>query len=186
MNNIYENCILLIGGMSIGKSTISELLGNSLRMNVVSIDAVKHEILEKNPNYNFETQLKIRKEKGYYGEIDYLIPFLNMSLEYTIDNLSKPCIIDLNAFFENQLNNTLINKIKQFNNIVYLYTDQKENILERRKIDINSELGKIYLTTLNNPINDVLCSIKINVDNKTPEEIVNSIIEKINSKTHKN
>ena len=44
MNDIYEKSILLIGGMAIGKSTISELLGKELNMNTISIDAEKDKL----------------------------------------------------------------------------------------------------------------------------------------------
>lgn len=182
MNNIYENSILLIGGMSIGKSTVAKLLSKELNMDVISLDAVKDDFLD---NVLFENQLKIRKEQGYDGEIKYLIPFLNMAINHTIDNLSNPCILDMSAFFENQLNYHLINKMTLFGNIIYLYSENNKKILERRKIDINSELGKIYLTTLSNPINDELCSIKINVDSKEPSEIVEEIINSIKTITKK-
>ena len=43
MDSIYENSILLIGGMAIGKSTISELLSKSTSMPIVSTDAVRCE-----------------------------------------------------------------------------------------------------------------------------------------------
>ncbi len=62
MNDIYEKSILLIGGMAIGKSTISELLGKKLNMNTISIDAEKDKLLSTIPNYSLEKQLEIRKQ----------------------------------------------------------------------------------------------------------------------------
>lgn len=177
MDNIYDDSILLIGGMSIGKSTISKLLSEKTNMKVISTDAVRSNLLNTISNYSFEKQLEIRKEKGYKGEMEYLIPYTNKTLNKVIDELSDPSIIDIGAFFKNQLTDNLIEKIKQFKNIVLLYSDNNEEILKRRNIDPKSEIGQIYLETLNNNVLEELCTRKINVDNQSPEEIVNEIVK---------
>ena len=179
MNNVYNDSVLLIGGMAIGKTTVSDLLGEKLNMKVYSIDAIKHEVLENVPKYSFEKQLDIRKEKGFKGELEFLIPYVNLTTNQVIDNLDKPAIIDLSSIFENQFDDDLVSKIKKFKNIIYLYSNNNNDILKRRNIDPNSELGKIYLESLQSNEYDKLCTLKICVDNKTPEEIINEIMKSI-------
>ena len=182
MSYKYDNTILLIGGMSVGKSTVSKLLGSEFGIPVVSIDGIRSETLDKTPNHSFEKQLEIRKEKGYKGEMEYLIPFTNLVINKVLDDINIPAIIDLGAFFKDQIDINLANKIKQFKHVIYLYPEDKLEILKRRNIDPNSEIGKIYLETLDNPIYDELCTKKINIDNLSPEDILKEIIN--NKKTN--
>ena len=176
MNNVYYNSILLIGGMSIGKSTVSEILSKKLNIPVVSVDAYKDEVLLEDPNYNFDKQLEIRKNQGYIGEMNFLTPYVNKALSRILDNISFPQIIDISSLNTINENKQLISKIRKFKNVILLYSKSNEEILRRRNIDINSELGQIYLKTLKNPIDKKICTKKINVDSKTPEEITKEII----------
>lgn len=176
MEYIYEKSILLIGGMSIGKTTISELLGKELKLPILSTDAIKDEILMKDIDYSFGKQLKIRNEKGFEAESKFLIPYLNKTLINILDNLDRQSIIDIGALNTLDLDEELINKITQFKFIVYLKSSNNLSILERRNIDSTSEVGQIYLKTLNNPNNDKLATIIINIDGKIPYEITREII----------
>lgn len=97
MDDIYEKSILLIGGMAIGKSTISELLAKKLNMEVVSTDAQKDKILLSIPDYSFEKQLQIRKEFGFTAEANFPQPYLDLALNHILDSLDAPAIIDIGA-----------------------------------------------------------------------------------------
>lgn len=176
MNNVFYESIILIGGMAIGKSTIAQHLSKITNMKVISTGAVRCEVLENIPGYNFEKQLQIRKEKGFKGEMEYLIPYSNIAISETIDKLNTPSIIDIGAFFPNQLNNELIEKIKLFKKIILLYSNNNNEILKRRKIDSNSELGKIYIQTLDNSLYESIATKMINVDNMSIDDIINEII----------
>ncbi len=176
MDKIFTKSIVLIGGMAIGKSTTAELLHQKLKMPYFSSDAIRCDVLEKTPDYSFEKQLEIRKKEGYKGEMKFLNPYSNIAINNIIDDLKQPSILDIGTFFPDQLNKELITNLKQFKNIIFLYSNNPYEIIKRRKIDPQSELGQIYLNTLNSPIYDQLFTKKINVDKKTPEEIVNEII----------
>lgn len=69
-DDVYEKSILLIGGMAIGKSTISELLAEKLKMSIISIDAKKDELLQSSSEYNFEMQLQIRKNMALMQKLN--------------------------------------------------------------------------------------------------------------------
>ena len=176
MNDIYNESIILIGGMAIGKSTIAQQLSEITNMPIISTDAVRDEVLDSIPDYSFEKQLQIRSEKGYKGEMEYLIPYSNITIGKVIDELKTPSIIDLGALFQNQLNDELIGKIKSFKNIILLYSSNNEEILKRRSIDPNSELGRIYLQTLDNSLYESIATKTINVDNMSIDDIISEII----------
>lgn len=176
MNDIYENSILLIGGMAIGKSTISEMLAKQLNMNIISSDAKKDELLLSLPNYSFEKQLQIRKQYGFNAEVNYLLPYLHLTLNNILDFITTPSIIDIGALNTIGLDTTSINKLKKYKNIILLKSKHLDNILKRRKIMSNSDLEKIYIETHQNPENELLSTYVIYVDNKSSEEIVNEIV----------
>lgn len=176
MNDIYEKSILLIGGMAIGKSTISELLGKELNMNTISIDAEKDKLWSTIPNYSLEKQLEIRKQYGFDAEVKFLLPYLHMTLNNILEYLTTPSIIDIGALNTVGLNDISINKIKQFKNIILLKSKDLKSILKRRNIEQNNDLERIYIETHQNPENRQLSTQIIYANNKTPEEIVNEII----------
>lgn len=182
MNDIYEKSILLIGGMAIGKSTISELLANQLNMNIISSDAKKDELLISLPNYSFEKQLQIRRQYGFNAEVNYLLPYLHLTLNNILDFLNTPSIIDIGALNTIGLNKTSIDKLRKYKNIILLKSNDLDSILKRRKITSNSDLEKIYIETHQNPENEHLSTQIIYVDNKSLEEIVNEIVNKLSYK----
>ena len=179
MEDIYEKSILLIGGMAIGKSTVSEILSEKLNMELISSDAKKDEFLLSIPDYSFEKQLQIRKEYGFNAEANYLLSYLELTLNNILDSLNVPTIIDIGALNTTKLDMLSISKLKKFKNIILLKSDNLENILKRRNVLPNSELASVYIKTHRNPNNEFLCTQIICVDNKTPEEIVNEIINLI-------
>lgn len=172
MEDIYEKSILLIGGMAIGKSTVSEILSEKLNMELISSDAKKDEFLLSIPDYSFEKQLQIRKEYGFNAEANYLLSYLELTLNNILDSLNVPTIIDIGALNTTKLDMLSISKLKKFKNIILLKSDNLENILKRRNVLPNSELASVYIKTHRNPNNEFLCTQIICVDNKTPEEIV--------------
>lgn len=181
MDKIKQESILLIGGMATGKSTVAKYLSNKTNMPVISIDAFKDEFLDSIEEYSFEKQLEIRKENGYIGEMKYLLPFIHSALEQFLNNIDRPYIIDFGTLSTIDLNEEMINKIKEFNNIFLLYSEK--NVSERRDVEKESELDKIYKDTNENPINFMLTDKVINIDNKKTEDIGEEIINKTNKKT---
>ncbi len=99
-----------------------------------------------------------------------------MTLNNILEYLTTPSIIDIGALNTVGLNAISINKIKQFKNIILLKSKDLKSILKRRNIEQNSDLERIYIETHQNPENRHLSTQIIYVDNKTPEEIVNEII----------
>lgn len=76
-----------------------------------------------------------------------------------------------------EVDTSSVNKLRRYKYIIWLKSDNLDAILGRRKVDPNSDLGRIYLATHQNPNNEHICTQVINVDNKSPEEIVEEILE---------
>lgn len=181
MDNIKQDSILLIGGMATGKTTVARYLSEKTKLPYISIDAFKDKYLDNDSSYSFEKQLEIRKEKGYFGEMEYLLPFLHKALDYFLSNMDKPFIIDFGALSTIKLEDKTINEIKEFQNIFLLHSEI--GVSNRREIDKDSELDKIYSETNENPINFLLTDKIVTIDNKKPEDIGDEILSKINKKT---
>ena len=178
MDEVYNNSILLIGGMAIGKSTIAKEIAKKTNMPYISTDAYKDKLLDSDKSYSFEKQLKIREKYGYKGEKEFLLPYLLESFKELLDNLKEPSVIDIGALSTFIVDENLRNKLSNFKHVIYLYTENVDEIMNRRNIDKNSELGVIYLETHNNLINEEISTKSINVDNKSIEEIINEITTK--------
>ena len=176
MNDVFAKSIILVGGMAIGKSTIAQHLNETTNMPIISTDAVRCEILESIPGYSFEKQLQIRREKGFKGEMEYLIPYSNIAISKIIDELSTPSIIDMGAIFSNQLDAELIKKIQLFKNVILLYSNNISEVLKRRNISPNSEFEKIYMQTLDVSLYESIVTKRINVDNMSKDDIINAIL----------
>lgn len=179
MEDIYEKSILLIGGMGIGKSTVSKILSKKLNMKLVSSDAKKDELLLSLSDYSFEKQLQIRKQYGFNAEATYLLPYLELTLNNILDSLNVPTVIDIGALNTTKLDIISIRKLKKFKNIVLLKSDDMQRILNRRKVLPNGELETVYIETHQNPNNEFLCTQVICVDNKTTEEVASEIVSLI-------
>ena len=178
MDEIYNKSIILIGGMAIGKSTIAKELSKKTGMKYISTDAYKDRILEANPDYSFEKQLKIREKYGFKGEKEFLLPYLLESFKQLLDNLKEPSIIDVGALSTFIIDEELRNKLSNYKQIINLYSENIDEILKRRNIDKNSELGIIYQESHNNLINEDISTKSINIDNKNIEEIIKEITNK--------
>ena len=84
-------------------------------------------------------------------------------LNYVIDNISENVVIDFGNTYLIINDENLLNKIKLFNNIV---------LLETNNISKDELVNKLNRNKLLNE----LSNIKINIDNKSVEDIVKEII----------
>ena len=173
--------ILIIGGMGVGKSTISKLIADKLNIPYKSMDAYRCDYVKDFREYDFETQLELRKKYGFKREKDYLKPWIDKAFNDFLEKLDEPCVIDAGGLNTYEISDELLEKIKNIKNIVLLKNDNIDEILARRDVDKNSDLGEIYINTNNNPVNYELAKIVMDVHGDK-EEIADEIISKLQTK----
>ncbi len=204
---VYNNSIILIGPVGVGKSTISDALVNVLGMPQISMDDMR-KIYYPRYGFNKEQSDKLLKQDLKLW-LMYQKQFEIKMVEEVLGKLTEPAVIDFGAsqahYFDNANKNKVAELLKPFNHVVsleypsvaleyaetkplnknlFLKTDQFEKLAKYSFVcDIYSEQvgGGIKL---DNNGNAVLNSAKINrlayamIDRYRFMQYANSVKEK--------
>lgn len=172
-SNILSKSIILIGPMGSGKSTISYRLQEKLNMSHISLDNKD------------KLSIYYKKEREFNNFKDFEF-YLTSSV---LTNLQEPTIIDFGAghsIYENKAMFLEIkNLISRFENVILLMPskDKEESlvILNKRKgIEEDSHKYRDNKHFVNMPCNYELATLTIYTKDKTPNQIVDEIIAKVN------
>ncbi len=166
MKNIY-----LVGFMGSGKSTVGKLLASKLDLTFVDVDKLIEEKEKRSIKEIFEKE----------GE-----PYFRNLEKVEINNLSKSenYVVSTGGGLGADLDNMKL--MKETGYVVWLDVNL-DTILERCKNDENRPLLKLPLNDLEKLYEDRkkiyrLANIRINADKKSPNQIVEEIINKLRSK----
>ena len=177
-SEIRDNTIILIGPMGTGKSTIAKLLADSEKKQRLAVDS----------RGQFDELYK--RERSFRN-------FKNFEFALTgtiLGSLKIPCVIDFGAGHSIYEDPVLREKMKamcaQFKNIILLLPSKdnetsRQVLLERRKIKSGSHMDKDNWHFITAPNNYELATDIIYEEGKSPEEISEEILERINQKNKK-
>lgn len=160
---IYNKSYLIIGGPNTKKSEVSRLLSKKLQYKLINLDREKYSFFNDFTDYDEEKYYKLIENKGKIRALNYIHKYEMKHLNYVIDNIDKNVVIDFGNTYLIIDDENIINKIKLFNNIVLLVS-KKEIVGE-----LENKLNR------NRLLND-LSTIKVNIDNKNIDDIVEEII----------
>lgn len=161
--DIYNSSYLIIGGPNTKKSEVSRYLSKYLNYKLINLDREKHSFFNDFTNYDEEKYYKLIETKGKLNALNYIHKYEMKHLNYVIDNIDTNVIIDFGNTYLIIDDINIINKLKLFNNIVLLKTNNVSNDELVNKLNRNKLL------------ND-LSNIKINIDNKSVEDIVKELL----------
>lgn len=160
---IYNKSYLIIGGPNTKKSEVSRLLAKKLEYKLINLDREKYSFFNDFTDYDEEKYYKLIENKGKIKALNYIHKYEMKHLNYVIDNIDKNVVIDFGNTYLIIDDENIINKIKLFNNIVLLVS-KKEIVGE-----LENKLNR------NRLLSD-LSTIKVNIDNKNIDDIVEEII----------
>lgn len=160
---IYNKSYLIIGGPNTKKSEVSRLLAKKIEYKLINLDREKYSFFNDFTDYDEEKYYKLIENKGKIRALNYIHKYEMKHLNYVIDNIDKNVVIDFGNTYLIIDDENIINKIKLFNNIVLLVS-KKEIVGE-----LENKLNR------NRLLSD-LSTIKVNIDNKNIDDIVEEII----------
>ena len=159
---IYNNSYLIIGGPKTKKSEVSLLLSKKLNIKLINLDREKHSYFNDFTDYDSSIYYNLF-DKNIEKAINYIHKYEMKHLNHVLESIDKNVIIDFGNTYTLIDDINILNKIKMFKNIILLYSNQC--ILN----DIENKLK-------NNKVLKELSTFKINIDNKTIDDILKEII----------
>lgn len=175
-SKIKDNTIILIGPMGTGKSTIAKLLAGKIESG---------ERLAVDSRGQFEELYK--KEKSFRNFKNFEFALIGT----IVSSLKTPCVIDFGAghsVYEDPILRAKMQKIcSQFKNIILLLPSKDNEtsrrvLLERRNFKPGSHKDKDNWHFITAPNNYELATDIIYEEGRSPEEISEEILERINQK----
>lgn len=190
---IFNESILLIGPVGVGKSTIANILLRKTELAYVGLDNLS-EFYLNHYGYDFNKGKKLVDSKEYLEYLKYRQSFNFLFTKRILDNIDRPSLIEFGG------SDTITNKdeekeklkssLKQFKNVILLLPSQNDEesqkILEfRMKSEKNEEFfNYINRFLITNKINEEYATNIVYTAVKNPDQVVEEILKNIEEKRH--
>jgi shikimate kinase len=190
-----KSIIVLIGPMSVGKSTVAKLLSSKLSIPRFELDDVRQRFYTE-IGYSEKLASKIVGDEGMTGLIRYWKPFEAYAVERAIEEFEN-CVVDFGAghsvYEDEELFSRVEEALKPVENVIQIIPspdlDRSVEIVNERFSELLiREVGKTdpELLQLNehfvrHPSNHLLAKKTIYTEDKKPAEIADEIINWIQS-----
>jgi shikimate kinase len=190
-----KSIIILIGPMSVGKSTIAQLLSIELGLPRIELDEVRQTFYNE-IGYDESLASKIAGDIGLKGLIKYWNPFEVHAVERAVEEFDD-CILDFGAghsVYDEELHISMVeNVLKSVKHVILLLPspdpDRSVEILNQRFTDfqlrevgrVDEELLRLNEYYIRHPSNHILAKRTFYTDGKSPEETCREIVDWIKS-----
>ena len=188
--NAYEESIILIGPMGVGKSSAAKEIARILHIDYIDIDNLRWEYFSKQPDYSEQIVDELFNNSKEIEAFCYMKPF---EARFTIDFLeNNNCgVFDFGAGYSVYEDAELFDKVKKafqkYKHIIYLkYSDDDIESLEalrNRHGDIPNDLY-LFLngSFVKSSCNEALATSIIETKNKTVHEVVELVLANVRPK----
>jgi shikimate kinase len=179
-----DNCIIFIGPMGVGKTSIAKKVSAVLNFEYIDIDALRWKYFIKQQDYDEEYVEKLFNEGKEIEAFNYFKPFeARLVVDFLKDK--KNGVYDFGAGYSVYNDEALFNKVKtafsDFEYVIFLrYSNDANESLEalhKRHIDIPD---KLYFTLnkefIESPCNELLATHIIDTKNKSVEQSTESVL----------
>ena len=188
--NAYEESIILIGPMGVGKSSAAKEIARILHMHYMDIDNLRWEYFSKQSDYNAQIVDEFFRDSKEMEAFCYMKPF---EARFTIDFLEKKHygVFDFGAGYSVYEDMALFDEVKKsfqkYKHIIYLrYSDDAVESLEALRNRHEGISDDLYLflngSFIKSPCNEALATNIIETKNKTVQEVVAFVLANIRSK----
>ncbi len=176
--------IILIGPMRAGKSTISQLLADTLHIPNIRLDQIKADYYSQ-MGYDVDHARALHREGGLEKLLPYLKPFEAQLVEQILQEHPDDHVIDFGAghsvYEETDLFERVKTALSSFPNVIYITpcADPEEaiRILHQRDLDdAESGLPEINRLFVTHPSNSMLATHVIYNQNQTPVQTCDQIL----------
>lgn len=159
---ILKNSYLIIGGPFNKKSEVAKILSNRLKLKLINLDREKHSYFEDFTIFDFDKYYNLIEKYGKYKALNYIHRYEMKHLRYVLDNLNEAAVIDFGSTYTLIDDEEILNIIKSFKNIIWLYSN---NTIDDYEIKLSE-----------NKVNKDIYKSKILIDDKSANVIVDEII----------
>lgn len=160
---MYNKSYLIIGAPNTKKSEVSKLLSKKINLKLINLDREKYSYFNDFTDFDSEKYYKLIDTKGELNALTYIHKYEMKHLNYVLDNIKDNFVMDFGNTYLVIDDDNILNKIKMYSNIVLLYKDNNSNNILENKLSRNKILKDIS-------------TIKINIDNKSIDDIVEEIL----------
>lgn len=166
--NILKNSYLIIGGPCSKKSEVSRKIAKLTNYKLINLDREKYSYFEDFTDFDSSKYYNL-KEKDEMLSLKYIHKYEMKHLNYVLDNISSEVVIDFGNTYLIINDESILNKLKLFSNII---------LLENNNYKSNNKLDKLLYK---NKILSI-ATIKININDDSVDDIVEKIENKIKFK----
>ena len=186
--------IVLIGPICSGKSTLAQLLADSLGLKRYELDEQRWDYYEE-IGYDKEiAQQIVESERGRLGLLQYWKPFEAHAVERVVTEYQDG-VIDFGAGHSVYENASLFSRVQQaltpLRNIIFLLPSEDlvkstmilnqrfAALLKGEGIEVDEELLEVNKHFVNHPSNHLLATVTIYTQGRSPEETCREIINSL-------
>lgn len=190
---IFNESIILIGPVGVGKSTISNILLAKSGLAYVGMDNLSEYYLN-HYGYDIEKGKKLVGFKKYLEYLRYRQPFNFLFTKGILDNIDRPSLIEFGGSdtitTSEREKEELKSSLEEFKNIILLLPSKSKSeslkiLNERMKKEKNVEfLNYINGFLITNETNEEYATDVVYTEGKTPDEVVDEILKIIEEKRY--
>lgn len=186
---MQKESIVVIGPMGVGKTSVSKKLAETLDLEYVDVDELRWEYFSAQPDFDNDVVKGLYQSGDTAGAFHYMKPFEARFVEHIVKKHSA-AVFDFGAGYTVYEDNALFLRVKAclspYRHVVFLRyspdTQESLDALQTRHAEAPETLyALLNQQFIESPCNGILATHVVDTKDKTVEEVVQEVVEKINA-----